>query len=109
MNDHLETLLSRQELQTRYITGIALRHFTTSAKKVGNTGEFGIDLQTLLYLKWITGTSLAAQWVRPRASIAGGTGTSPGLGTKIPRATQHGKNKTDKHYCITQGTLLNIM
>ena len=34
----------RVELQTRYTTGIALRHFTTSSKKVGNIREFGIDL-----------------------------------------------------------------
>ena len=41
-----------------------------------------------------TGTSLAVQWLRRRASTAGGEGLSPGQGTKILHAVQHGqKNK----------------
>ena len=32
------------------------------------------------------GTSLAVQQIRPRASIAGGVGSIPGRGTKIPHA-----------------------
>ena len=42
---------------------------------------FGTDMYTLLYLKWITGTSLAVQWLRLHASIAGGIGSIPGQGT----------------------------
>ena len=33
------------------------------------------------------GTSLAAQWLRLHAPNAGGTGSRPGRGTKIPHAT----------------------
>ena len=49
------------------------------------------------------GTSLAVQWLRLSAANAGGAGSSPGWGTKIPHATQQGQkkphkkqNKTDK-------------
>ena len=34
----------------------------------------------------ILGTSLPIQWLRLRASNAGGAGSSPGLGTKSPQA-----------------------
>ena len=37
----------------------------------------------------IPGTSLAAQWLRLHAYPAGGLGSIPGQGTKIPHATQH--------------------
>ena len=37
------------------------------------------------------GTSLAVQWLRLCASTAGGTGSIPGRGTKIPHATWHGQ------------------
>ena len=36
------------------------------------------------------GTCLVVQWVRPCASTAGGVGSIPPQGTKIPCATQHG-------------------
>ena len=39
------------------------------------------------------GTSLAVQWLRHHASNAGGSGSNPGLGTKIPHAMQCGKKK----------------
>ena len=42
------------------------------------------------------GTSLAVQWLRLCASSAGGMGSIPGQGTKIPHATQRGK-KTEKN------------
>ena len=43
------------------------------------------------------GTSLAVQWLRFRASTAGGTGSIPGQGTKIPHAKRHGqKNQKTK-------------
>ena len=42
---------------------------------------------------WI---SLAAQWLRLGASIAGGPGSIPGQGTKIPHATRDGKTKCHK-------------
>ena len=41
----------------------------------------------------MTKTSLAVQWLRLRASTAGGAGSIPGQGTKIPRASQCGQNK----------------
>ena len=37
-------------------------------------------------------TSLAVQWLRPHASISGGTGSVLGWGTKIPHAAWHGQN-----------------
>ena len=37
------------------------------------------------------GTSLAAQWLRLRASNARGTGLIPGQGTKIPHTTRGGR------------------
>ena len=39
------------------------------------------------------GTSLVVQWLRLRALNAGGTGSIPGWGTKIPHAAQRGQNK----------------
>ena len=36
------------------------------------------------------GTSLAVGWLTLGASTAGGVGSIPGLGTKIPGATRHG-------------------
>ena len=44
------------------------------------------------------GTSLEAQWLRLHASTAGGVGSIPGWGTKIPHVMQHGQNKTKKNY-----------
>ena len=42
----------------------------------------------------IPGTSLASQWFRFCASYAGGMGSIPGQGTKIPHLTCHwAKNK----------------
>ena len=37
-------------------------------------------------------TSLAVQWLRLHASSAGGMGSIPGRGTKIPQATQEQSN-----------------
>ena len=36
-------------------------------------------------------TSLAGEWLRLRASMAGGAGSIPGQGAKIPHAMQHTK------------------
>ena len=38
-----------------------------------------------------SGTSLMVQWLGLRASTAGGTGSIPGQGTKIPHAARHGQ------------------
>ena len=46
-------------------------------------------------------TSLVVQWVRLQASIAGGTGSIPGQGTKIPRPHTH-LYETLLLQCITQ-------
>ena len=40
------------------------------------------------FLKEGRGTSLAVQWLRLRASTAGGVGSIPGRGTKIPHTAQ---------------------
>ena len=39
------------------------------------------------------GNSLVVLWLRLCASTAGGTGSIPGQGTKIPHAAQHGQKK----------------
>ena len=39
------------------------------------------------------GTSLVVQWLKLRASTAGGTGSIPGQGTKIPHACGAAKKK----------------
>ena len=44
-------------------------------------------------VKFCLGTSLAVQWLRLQASTAGGMGSVPGLGTKIPHAVQSGQKK----------------
>ena len=41
-------------------------------------------------------TSLAGQWLRLCASIAGGTGSIPAQGNKIPHAMRHSKRKKEK-------------
>ena len=68
-------------------------------------------LSTILSFKpkGLSRTSLAIQWLRLRASNAGGTGSTPGQGTnargmgsipgqgiKIPHATQCGQKQTNK-------------
>ena len=42
------------------------------------------------------GTSLVVQWLRLHASMAGGVGSIPGQGTKIPHAARP-KNKNKKN------------
>ena len=44
----------------------------------------------------LIGTSLAVQWLRRRASNAGGAGLVPGGGTKIPHAARPKKQKERK-------------
>ena len=50
-------------------------------------------------------TSLAVQWLRLRASNAGGAGSIPGWGTRIPHAAQHGKKILKKvawlQFCLS--------
>ena len=41
-------------------------------------------------------TSLAVQWLRLRASTAGGAGSIPGPGTKIPHAARLRQKKIEK-------------
>ena len=42
------------------------------------------------------GTSLSVQWLRLCASNAGGAGSIPGRGTKIPHAAGRGQKKKTK-------------
>ena len=61
-------------------------------------------------IKLYRGTFLAVQWLRLQASTAGGVGSIPDWGTKIPRAPQHGKKKKKKkkkiYYIRNISTLL---
>ena len=53
----------------------------------------------------MSGTSLPVQWLR-LCTVAGGTGSIPGRGTKIPQAPWHGQNK-NINKCFSS-TLLQI-
>ena len=60
-------------------------------------------------IKLYRGTFLAVQWLRLQASTAGGVGSIPDWGTKIPRAPQHGKKKKKQkkiYYIRNISTLL---
>ena len=61
-------------------------------------------------MKKSTGTSLAILWLRLHASNAGGMGSIPGQGIKIPHAVQHGqeikKKKGFETVCLTLSTIL---
>ena len=53
------------------------------------------------------GTSLAVQWLRLHASTAGGAGSIPGWGTKIPHAGQSGEGQeahTKKNQPVKENT-----
>ena len=56
------------------------------------------------------GTSLAVQWLRLGASTAGGTGSIPGHGTKIPHATlcSQKKKKKSNSQISTWGNCPNV-
>ena len=56
-----------------------------------------VRIETVIFFSVIKiGTSLAVQWLRLCASSAGGVGSIPGCGTKIPHVTQCGPNKKTK-------------
>ena len=49
--------------------------------------------KVILKFENMAGTSLAVQWLRLRVPKAGGTGSTPGRGTKIPHAAWPKKQK----------------
>ena len=53
------------------------------------------------------GTSLAVQWLRFCASNAGGMGSIPGRGTKIPHVADTAKKKKKYKDLVLRGTALN--
>ena len=53
-------------------------------------------LCTALMKEITLGTSLAVQWLGLCTSTTGGTGSIPGLGTKIPHALRHGRREKKK-------------
>ena len=59
----------------------------------------------------IEGTSLVVRWLRLQASNAGGARSTPGWGTKIPRAMRHGhkKEKKEKEIPIERMHNLNLI
>ena len=68
-----------------------------AVRKLATEGKF-LNLRKSIYQKntinIIPRTSLAVQWLRFHASNAGGPGSIPGRGTKIPQATQQDQNIT---------------
>ena len=56
-----------------------------------------------------TGTSLLVQWLRLCASTAGGTGSIPEWGTKIPHATQCSQKKREVRSTETQEQVYPLM
>ena len=53
--------------------------------------SWGLEIEIFFLKNLCPGTSLAVQWLRLRASHAGGMGLIPGQETKIPNAMQCGK------------------
>ena len=53
-------------------------------------------MQNVQIKRWQQGTSLAVQWLRRCASTAGGTGSIPGWGTKIPHTADQPKKPNKK-------------
>ena len=64
-----------------------LKNEARNEEKSRNSGTD--DLLKYLLKYFILGTSLAAQWLRLCTPNAGGKGSIPGGGTKIPHAVQH--------------------
>ena len=62
-----------------------------------------VGIKVGLLHKWHWGTSLAVRWLGLSASTAGGTGSIPGRGTKIPRAVWHSQKIKIKQ--MASGTL----
>ena len=46
--------------------------------------EFGVNIYTLLHIKWTIRTFPVVQWLRLFTPNAGGVGLIPGQGTTIP-------------------------
>ena len=58
------------------------------------TKDFNMKPKTIQPLEENSGgTSLAVQWLRPKAFTVSGVSSIPGQGTKIPPAMQHSQNK----------------
>ena len=51
------------------------------------------------------GTSLAVQWLRLHASTAGGAGSIPGRGTKIPHAAWHSQKNEKENSLYNKKTV----
>ena len=51
------------------------------------------SLKSYFFMRTHLWTSLEGQWLRLHAPNAGGGGSIPGQGTKIPHATQQGQKK----------------
>ena len=57
-----------------------------------------VEEHVLTHLKFITWTTLAVQWLRLCTSSAGGVGSIPCRGTRIPDATWHGQKKKENYH-----------
>ena len=57
-----------------------------------------IKIKISIHQSTCLGTSLAVQWLRRHTPNAGGTGSIPGQGTKIPNASWCGQKKKKTTY-----------
>ena len=64
--------------------------------QIKTTMRYHLTPVRMAIIKKTTGTSLVVLWLRLRASTAGGMGSIPGWGTKIPHAKQRGKKNVYK-------------
>ena len=60
------------------------------------------------HLRLLPGVSLVVQWLRLHASNAGGMGSIPGQGTKIPHASRPKKKKLKKKKYLDGTTFLMV-
>ena len=100
VNENTTTVVSSQFLNKGYHSACCLFSLCSllflSMPPVVDDPNRSQKLKTNALLhKWLTcwETSLVVQWLRLHASTAGGTGSIPGQGTKIPHATQSSQKK----------------
>ena len=87
------TILFIQNVQNRQIqkkieSSLVIAYCWEVGENEGLWFSWGWGVDNEIILKLIVGTSLAVQWLRLCTSNAGGAGSIPSQGTKIPHAVQ---------------------